>query len=501
MFSKIALVSLPRQDLLRPPAAIPILAAACEELNTEYEFYDFNLWLANNVDADVWQEIDSNWEKSDSAADKDKEYFKIFLQKLKQYIDIVIAGNIDLVAISVFTDKSAHCAIEFIKELNNRPSRLDFKIIIGGTGIEAKLPTTSNIKLCSYLLNNNLIDYFIYGEGEVLFRKILNHDFIAPGINNFELMQLDNLDDFPYPSYKKINPLAYRYINWPDVMINGSRGCVRKCSYCDVAKYWPKFRYRSGNSLAEELFHTWKTTGVLAFEFSDSLINGNLKEFKIFNRALIKLKTDNPEFDVTYKGQFICRAPGQFAELNYQEMKNAGCSYIYVGVESFSDPVRYSMDKKFDTAALEFHLEMCAKYGISNVFLMIVGYPTETLADHEHNLKALKKYQVYSQAGIIDLITFGSTTSIIEDTPLERMQNVLRIEKEFENFNNVKNWVSASNPTLTLHERVRRWVELVETADNLGYRQTRIDSSVAALTQLLSVAKTKKRIISLTELK
>ena len=478
---------------------MPILAAACEEVNVDYDLYDFNLWLSTQVDADTWQQIDNNWIKSNPALDSDKEYFKLLLEKIKEYVSIVINGQPNLIAISIFTLWSAYCGLEFIRELNRRPQRDCFKIVIGGTGIDTGLLAINNNKLCEYLLNNQLIDYYISGEGEFSFRKILKGDVTGPGINNLNFEQIDDLDQFPYPSYKKIDPWQYKYINCPDVSINGSRGCVRNCTYCDVANYWPKFKYRSGDKLAEEMYSTWSTTGIQAFEFSDSLINGSLKQFKSLNRRLIELKENNPEFNITYKGQFICRSQGQFTEKDYADMTQAGCNYIYVGVESFSDPVRYAMDKKFDTDALEFHLKMCAKYGIPNVFLMIVGYPTETHADHEHNLQALKKYQVYSQAGVIDMITFGFTTSILKNTPLERMKHELGIQNEFENFNSKQNWISVNNPKLTLKERVRRWIELVDTADQLGYRQPRIDSAVAMLTQSLAETTTKKRI-PLTEI-
>jgi hypothetical protein len=35
-------------------------------------------------------------------------------------------------------------------------------------------------------------------------------------------------------------------------------------------------------------------------------------------------------------------------EQDYMDMKLAGCDYIYVGVESFSDQVRHDMLKKFN---------------------------------------------------------------------------------------------------------------------------------------------------------
>ena len=151
---------------------MPILAAACEEVNVDYDLYDFNLWLSTQVDADTWQQIDNNWIKSNPALDSDKEYFKLLLEKIKEYVSIVINGQPNLIAISIFTLWSAYCGLEFIRELNRRPQRDCFKIVIGGTGIDTGLLAINNNKLCEYLLNNQLIDYYISGEGEFSFRKI-----------------------------------------------------------------------------------------------------------------------------------------------------------------------------------------------------------------------------------------------------------------------------------------------------------------------------------------
>lgn len=494
-YQKVALVSTPRQDLLRPPAAIPILAAACKEAGVDYEFYDFNLWLYKNLDHAHWVELDNNWTKIKSNAARESEFFQIFLAKLQEFIDKIITSNVDLISISVFTNWSVHSTVELIQAINQRPDRKNIKIVIGGTGIETCMENLVGqpIKMCDWLLDKNLIDYYIYGEGEVTFRALLNGDTLAPGINNYDTVQLENLDQFPYPEYEKIDPFQYNYIQWPELMINGSRGCVRHCTYCNVARFWPKFRFRSGESLGNELYHTWRTTGIHSFEFSDSLINGSLKEFRNLNKHILALRKQDPTFRISYKGQFICRTQGQFTENDYKEMSEAGCNYVYVGVETFSESVRYDMDKKFDNHSLDFHLKMCGKYGIENVFLMIVGYPTETYEDHLKNLEGLKKYQIYAQAGIINMITWGYTTWILHNTPLERMQTELGIVPEFEDFNKEINWVSLKNPTLTFKERVRRWIELVELADRLGYKQPRVDTSVAMLEESLQLASTKKQ--------
>jgi hypothetical protein len=481
---------MPRQDLIRPPAALPILAAACEEVGIEYEVHDFNLWLYKNVDSHNWEKINDNWIKINSNQDRNEPYFQIFLSKLTDFVNILINNKIDLVALSVFTDWSAHATLEFAQVVDQR-----IKIAIGGTGIEADIESLvgEQIKLCEYLLKNNLIDYYLYGEGESVFRQLLKGNTIFPGINNYDTEQLDNLNQFPHPSYKKIDPWQYNYIGRPELSINGSRGCVRKCTYCDVARFWPKFRFRSGEHIANEIYQTWKQTNIHSFEFTDSLINGNLREFRNFNKSIIQLQQQDPNFRITYKGQFICRVPSQYTENDYKEMKQAGCDYLYVGVETFSDRVRFDMDKKFDNNALDFHLEMCGRYNIPNAFLMITGYPTETLEDHELNIAGLHKYRRYAQAGIINLITFGTTTGILENTPLERMQPELAIVKEFENLNKPMNWISLKNPSLGFRERVRRWIELVELATDLNYNQPRIDVAADVLGEILEISSRKNQ--------
>lgn len=488
-YRNVALVTLPRQDVIRPPAALSVLAGVCEHVGVEYSIWDFNLWLKKCCDSAAWDAIDANWTKIDSRQATDQEWFDTFRSLLDQYTDRILAANVDMICISVFTNWSAHCAWEMI---HNIRSKSNVKILIGGTGVTAKFPAGTLEPMCEVLLKKQLIDFYIYGEGELNFSRLLNGDTNHPGINNLELVQINDLNAMPSPSYKKIKPQEYFFLGEPSLSINGSRGCVRACTYCDVAHYWPSFRFKDGEILANELYHAWKETGVKSFEFSDSLINGSIKEFRKLNRQLLHLRQQDPDFDIRYKGQFICRDARQFKEQDYKDMADAGCDYLYVGVETFSESVRMSMDKKFDNHALDFHLAMTAKYGIPNVFLMIVGYPTETQHDHELNLQGLAKYQHYALAGIIEMITFGFTTAILDHTPLFDLKQEMEIVPEFDEFANESNWISLKNPGLTFRERVRRWIELTETADSLGYQQPRINAITGRLEQILKITKNKK---------
>ena len=495
-FNRAAIISLPPQDLIRPPGALAILAAACNEHNVDYSLFDFNLWLYKNNSKEDWTNINDNW----SAIDPFDELSSIFKIKLQEYVELIMRSKPDLIAISIFYDLCSFSAIELINLLNRRSDRNTFKIVVGGTGIRAKLPLYDHKDLCLALLDQTLIDFYIFGEGEIAFRELLQGN-AYPGINNFDAVQIDDLNQFVFPDYSKISPFDYKFMAHPEVIITGSRGCVRKCTYCNVAKYWPKYRYRSGQSIARELIHYYEKLGISHFEFSDSLINGSLKTFKEMNKTLVEYRQQNPEFKISYKGQYICRPQSSMKEQDYIDMKLAGCDYIYVGVESFSDRVRHDMLKKFNNTDLEFHLKMCGKYGIKNAFLMLVGYPTETEKDHQKNLEMLKIYQKYAQAGIIAMITFGYTATILEDTPLFHQQEKLHIVSEFDTSVSgiAENWISLDNPSLTLAKRIERWLELVRLASDLGYTMPRVQHHVAKFIKFLTINKKKnKKIYAIT---
>jgi hypothetical protein len=174
-------------------------------------------------------------------------------------------------------------------------------------------------------------------------------------------------------------------------------------------------------------------------------------------------------------------------------MYYAGCEQVTIGIESFSEEVRMHMKKKFTNADIDYHIEQSSYWNIRNVWLMICGYPTETLEDHQCNLDGLRRYQKYSKQGILELMHWGHTMHLIDDTPIteQKMLDDLDIivhsaQGGFTGFEDTYNWVSGKNPDLTLLERIRRRVELHELSISLGYLQPRVRQN---LNTLLSLSK------------
>lgn len=468
---KVLIVAIPKQEVARPPGALAILASCCEQANVEYNVFDLNLHLHKEFTADLIDKFNTDFELNKF---RNEELEDRYRSVCKDLVDYVIFEKFTHVAISVFTYASILACYELLKIF--KQSQFNGKIIIGGFGTSNSSPNiTGSLDFGQYALKNKLVDYAVYGEGDIAFTELLKGNDTYLGINQKNNIQILDLDHLPTPSYKKINPKDYFFMSAPEIIITGSRGCVRDCTFCDIGDYWNKYVYKSGKLLASELFKLWKETGVDRFDFSDSLINGSVSTFREFNKELIRLKQENPTFNPSYRGQFICRPSKLMPEQDYIEMVQAGADTLAVGIESFSESVRNHMRKKFDNASIEWHFAMCAKYGIKNVLLMISGYVTETIEDHQTTLDYLKKFQIYALSRTIYTMNVEvggllklSGTPLVNDKNLNI--NIMQyIDDDLLEYEECSRWISLDNPDLTPKERLRRSLELIKTAYELGY--------------------------------
>jgi hypothetical protein len=213
----------------------------------------------------------------------------------------------------------------------------------------------------------------------------------------------------------------------------------------------------------------WQQTGVTDFWFNDSLINGSIKQFMELLETIEQYQMQYPELkNLTFSGQFIIRPQSSHSERMYKLMASTGCNHLAVGVESGSERVRTHMGKKFSNADIDYHLQMCEKYSITNFMLTLVGYPTETEQDFQDTLDMFTQYQRYIINRTILGISLKYTMTILPGTPIEAMQSDLGIEWVHGHNNSIE-WRSDQNPSLTVNARYQRWVTLIEHATKLGY--------------------------------
>lgn len=459
----VLLTSLPKYDLVAPPAALGILQGIAKSHGLNTKVFDFNLYLNRNLSETEWETVD-NW-----CVSLQNDIHKELKEKILKLWDKGISENIppscEYLLISVFSYWSLYVA-RLITEHEGKKIK-PYKLIVGGNGVSSKFPDT-NQYFKDWNDEHKHIEHLILGEGEnplsLLFSggKTKYHD--------------DKLDSFPFPTYQNFELTDYEE---KKVYVTGSRGCVRKCTFCDIENIWPKFRFRSAESIVAEIKHHFYENGVTRFDFTDSLINGSTSNFYKFNCLLAEEKEKHKDLkEVGYLGQAICRPRNQMPPSHYEAMYHAGCRQLTIGIESFSESVRNHMKKKFTDEDIEYHLEQCGYWQIPNVFLMITCYPTETLSDHEKNVQDLKKYQKYSKAGVIEFMRWGTTMHIVPDTPIASPSMIEALGIKAPNGNDVFHepgasytWIAESNPDLDVRERIRRRVELHNETTRLGYLQ------------------------------
>jgi hypothetical protein len=500
--NRFAFINIPSQELERPPAAAAALSSCIRAVGWDCKIFDFNLFLHKNVNTETWIELECYWrckslELTPDARTRLEQVIDLFIQDVIQY-------QPDMLGLSVFTRMSVIPAWELLQHI--RP-RIDCRIVIGGNGAYSwpgGLPALENIdnktnSFSEFAKNHNLIDHYIHGDGEVAIMELLKGNLDYAGIDGIPPIQIKDITSLPYPDYRDIEPTNYLYTHEPGMYITASRGCVRNCTFCNVPQIWPKYQSRTADDVVEEIIRGKTEFGANVFQFTDSLLNGNMKTWREINRKLILAKDADPALEsVSYLGQFICRTRLDQTERDWELMARAGADILITGFESFSPSVRKHMGKHYSNADIDFHFAQSAKHGIKNVCLMFVGYPTETQQDHEYNIEFLHRYQKYAKAGIIHMVRWGYT-GMFSATNKFGTDTQVKIVNDPDFANKLKNlpkgirdialgfgWLNEMNPTLTLKERIRRRLELHELSVKLGWPQTRSREELQILYNILS---------------
>jgi radical SAM superfamily enzyme YgiQ (UPF0313 family) len=446
----IIIVSVPGTVSRLPPAAPALLKASVEQHGFSCKTIDYNIRLYSEScyshDLETYYTTGIN-----------QDQLPIAQTLINTWADELAAMPARFIGISVFTYQNRVATQMLCQALRERTQ---CQIILGGQGL-ADGGLEGVVSFGQQLCDQGLADYYIRSEGEISLVELLRGNVNWPGINSNTFQQVDDLDSLPYPNYDDY--LLDQY-SAPRLPVTGSRGCVRSCSFCDIHEHW-KFRWRSGQNLANELIHLNQKYHVQDFSFTDSLINGNYKEFNRFIEILANYNQTAAQ-PITWSSQFIVRSITQSSPHYWQKIAQSGGRELAIGVETGSDRVRKHMNKQFTNQELDHAMSMMHQHGITCVFLMIFGYPTETEQDFQDTLDMFDRYAKYKD--IVVNIEFGSTLGILPGTPLYRHAQEWHIELDkYEN-----NWIALDNPDLTLETRLARRQQAIAHAQHLGYQFT-----------------------------
>tara|TARA_Y100001972_G_scaffold26070_1_gene31848 strand:+ start:722 stop:2290 length:1569 start_codon:yes stop_codon:yes gene_type:complete len=454
------LISAPLREMNYPPMALALLKSILHKEGYRVAVSDAQLAYHRHCggDPDTFlyrsakiQNIQARTREEVEASD--------FTQWCRPYIkDLLERHRPRAVGISVFTyisNLAAYIIARVVREL----APADTKIFIGGYGAATPLRFAKELgaperdTVAETLVAEGSIDSYILGDGEeALVEYMKNLDNANPE----KINRISGFDNVPYPDYSDLELDGYAYTNGLTLPVTGSKGCVRRCTFCDIPGLFGKYQQRQGKDIANECIYLYETYGAKTLYLTDSLVNGSMKSFMAFITELAELRAKKNYKDLQWTGQYITRPAHQIPHNRdyYALMAASGAVGLSVGAESGSNRVLEHMDKKMEVEDLFTELDYFRKYGLSMAVNILPSYPTETREDFMETMRMIGRFQTYVADGTLEKIA-GVAKWYVNDE-LNQWAKIGPAEGMYRNPQDVYMWWYKHNPGLTIDERVFR---------------------------------------------
>ncbi|MDH5449753.1 MAG: B12-binding domain-containing radical SAM protein [Candidatus Bathyarchaeota archaeon] len=199
------------------------------------------------------------------------------------------------------------------------------------------------------------IDVIVRGEGEQTFAELVRNaekrsslpeikgiSFRYKGriFHNPPRPLIGNLDDLPYPGYHFVKDIVHKYHfaamagrKAPYALIEGSRGCLHRCTFCTQWRHWHgTWRQKSPRRIADEMEFCYQNYGSRFIWLTDDNF-GSGKRASSLTSELLQRKIGD---DLTWFLQWRCDDVVRNRKL-LPKMREAGLNWVMVGVESPRD--------------------------------------------------------------------------------------------------------------------------------------------------------------------
>ncbi len=260
------------------------------------------------------------------------------------------------------------------------------KIVLGGAG------TFSN-----EYVDFDIIDSILKGEGEITFIKMLQDVennklqkvYIGETTKDLDILHIParHLLDKKQGGHIFANHTTYdktfsmQYKGNGTTTILTSRGCPFACHFCSAPSINGKVRFRSPQSVYEEIKYVLDTYKIKQFRFSDEMYTA--KKSHVFE--ICKL--------IKPLG-IVWRISTRVKPLDLETLKvmrASGCVEVSFGIESFDDDVLKMLNKKTTAEDNARGLRLAKEAGMMTRALFMIRTPGQTKDTVRKNIEWLKK--------------------------------------------------------------------------------------------------------------
>lgn len=225
-----------------------------------------------------------------------------------------------------------------------------------------------------------VFDYVVMGEGEQVMVDIANGTAPTGILKGIEL----DIDHYPFPDRKAvpIDDYTRKVAGIQSCSMITSRGCPYKCVFCSSHLMWDKVRFRSAESVIEEIrqiynhgfraIHFWDDTFTLKPSRLDKVLDA-IRDLGLIFRCNGNLRKDTPWL--------------------LKRLYKAGCREYCVGVESGSQKILDIIGKGTTVKRNLKTIKAAKATGLTVKAYLMVGSPGEDWSTISQTAMFMKKAQ------------------------------------------------------------------------------------------------------------
>lgn len=250
------------------------------------------------------------------------------------------------------------------------------------------------------VLKCEAVDYVIGGEGEITMLALINA--IENGTSLYDVDGLvfkdkgqtiknkerafADLSELPIIDFSLVDPTKYWIANAKYnklLFVYTSKGCPFECAYCyNSCLSKGVWRERPMEYVLSEIKYLIDNHGMEGVYFTDDLLFPNRAYLQMFCKSII---------DSGLEFVWSSDARADFCtEDDLLLMYEAGCRWIFFGIESGSEEMQIKIRKRLNLEKAKETIDFCNKIGITTTTSFILGFADETEDEIRETIKYAK---------------------------------------------------------------------------------------------------------------
>ena len=315
---------------------------------------------------------------------------------LKRHIESIEPDVVVSSALATCNTYTIIRTLDIVKKIDPQ-----IKTVVGGQHFTA----LANESLESY----SEIDFIIRGEGELTLVDLLQdieqgRPFVKVDgisfrhgdkiVHNRPRALIDNLDDLPFPGYHFIENNMDKYhfkmmahSNAGYAMVEASRGCSHKCTFCSQWPYWRgRWRTKSPKRIADEMEYIYNEYDISFLWLTDDNLGLGKRISDLCNELIKKGVSDSITWFIQARSDDIVKH-----KKILPKMRRAGNYWVMAGLERHDDKTITNYHKGIKPNDSKLSMDLLKENGIFAQATLIMG----DRSDSHNSIQQLRDFVNY----------------------------------------------------------------------------------------------------------